>query len=186
MKQYIAAGLILILIIGGGLAFLTASASGEQIEETHVHGISTRGTSVLQIAVTDRSLTAYPVIDWYVYAPLFVHASHLVDDGLGAEPVSMDLEPGLHVFTMEYEVGTQTIVWIIGSETFEFVLRITDRAIVEAPEHPSDWILVSPNALSDLELEVALGALLAAMLPSIFIIPFWKSRKEEGYENAFD
>jgi len=185
LRRFVVAGAVLMILIGAGLAVMAATASAEKIEDPHIHGISEREGSILRIAVDDQSKTAYRSISWYVYTPSNVHVSHLVD-GSGEDPFIQDLAPGYYVFTFEYEVGPQLIVWHIADTVYEFSLRITDRQILDDPDRPDNMIRVDPGYLTQQEREVAAGSFLAFMIPSFFIMSFWKSRKQEGWENAFE
>ena len=181
-----------LLLIGCGAGIVSVASGAaitEPMDETHIHGISSNENSALQIAVTETSMTAYTKITWYVWLPedpvgnirhscsvnnSTVISSHYVTSA------------GFYEFEEIYIVGNNMITWSIGDEDYIFNLRITDRQIVESEPVPDNMIRVDPNYISTIEREVAVGCIIAALASSFLIIPYWKAKKAEGYEDAFD
>ena len=182
MKKLLPVFILAVVCFAAVAGIFTGAAAAEQIEDVHIHGVSMREGSVLKIAVDSDSLTAYTNISWFIYVPADTLTTH--SDGISSEEIL--LLAGLYKIPMIYEVGRQIITWTIGPEVFTFTLRITDKAMVEEGTQTDNTIRVDPNVLDTIEREVAIGCTLAALASSIFVIPYWKAKKSEGYEDAFD
>ena len=182
--------LIAVVLIMVSAPILTTSAAGysdpiltpaepETFTDPHIHGISWREGTMLMIAVTDDSILAYQNITWFLWTPIEIEISHTCPVG----SFSMTLPAGYHSFEIHYEAVRQTIIWTLDDVDHIFNLRISDRALLADPELPSgNMIEVDRN----FELSIAAGAAIAALIPSIFIVPFWQARKNEGWESVFE
>jgi len=182
MRSVLFALMAAVMIIPAAV-LLTVPAAAEPVDDVTIHGISERSGSMLKIAVTGGVSMAYPDITWYVYLPAAAHVSHTIN---GNATIDADLDAGLHSYDLSYDVGTAAIVWSVDGIEYTFTLRITTTSAIIPEEVDDGKIRIDPSFLAELERDVAIGCIVAALIPSIFIVPFWKARKDEKWEDAHD
>ena len=166
------------------IPFCSVDISAEPAEPT-VLGVSklTDGAS-LQFAITTESKIAYPEVTWYVYTPV---AGRVIGTDSVGTIVDEELDAGLHKFTRSYAKGTSEVIeWNIEGTIFTYRFAIASSASDAVQKTQLDVITIDPDVLDKLEVEVAVGCTLLVLAPSLFLVPFWRRRKDRGWSDAFE
>lgn len=166
------------------IPFCSADISAEPAEPT-VLGVSklTDGAS-LQFAITSESRIAYPEVTWYVYTPV---AGHIIGTDSVGTIVDEELDAGLHTFTRSYAKGTSEVIeWDVAGTVFTYRFAIAASASDAVQKTQPNVLTIDPGALKELEVEVAAGCILLVLAPSLFLVPFWRRRKDRGWSDAFE
>jgi len=159
------------------ILMLTPAAAAAPVEGADVHGTSHKeGSTFFQMAVLETSRTAFPVINWYIYAPDNATIRHVCN---GVELLTAEVSPGLHRYTITYEPADYTMSWQIGETVKTFSLRISNTTSAVIDEELEDLVAITVSELSKIELDTALGCIALTLVPSVFMIPFWRRRKQE-------
>ena len=173
----LSAALLIIMIVPSVAGATTA------VNEPTVIGVSHReGNNLFQVAVQEHSRMAFPIINWHVYLPENATVKHLIDGETAWED---NLTAGLHVITLEYEPGSYELQWQIGLlHRADFDLRITTSSAQIIDEEDDNIIVIEPGTINRIEWETGLGCLALALVPSLFMIPYHRDKKEEEIEDV--
>lgn len=180
MKRLILA----IAALAAVMAIMTVPvSSGDTAEGPTVIGISSMSKSGLQIAITEDSTIAYKDVVWYVYVPSDGHVTGT--DSLGSI-IDSDLTAGLYTFERSYTSSSESVTWTINGETIVRTFRVAASTQEAYDYTQSTSISIPKGFLEQQEREIAIGCIALVLAPSLFVIPFWKKRKDMEVENVFD
>ena len=159
------------------MLMISPAATAAPVDDADVHGASHKeGSTFFQMAVLETSRTAFPVIDWYVYAPENATVRHVCN---GAELLVAEVAAGLHRYSFTYLPGDYVMTWQIGDEVKTFSLKISDVTSAVIDEEPEDLVTMAAAEVSKIEIDTAMGCIALTLVPSVFMIPFWRRRKQE-------
>lgn len=153
-------------------------------EDPVIIGISQLTDKGLRLGIDDKATVAYPDVTWYVFLPADTHVT-------GADPegsiIDDNLTAGLYIFTRSYEPGEPAeITWSIGGDVSTFELKIaSSAAMAHKLDKPDNTIEVTPEFLTQEEREIAGGCIILALVPCLFIVPYWIRRKQEDFYEIF-
>lgn len=159
---------------------LSLNLSAEKVDTVEIYGVSYKeGGTIFKSHITESSKTAFPFIDWYIYA---LEDSTLIYICDGEEILNENITPGLHYYNFSYEDGNHLIKWKVNDEVKSFSFKITTSNAEFLEEEDKDFITITAEELRKIEINTALGCIALTLIPSIFMIPFWKKRRGESID----
>lgn len=186
-KKTLIIALVALVAITGPLFLLVGEAVAEPYEgDYRISGTSkTSSGSALILGIDEGARTAYPLITWTIYLKADTQVNLTTPNGVIVDSV---LPAGLHDFTDHYEPDAGAIIatWTVGPVVKEYRLNIASSASSAVSyDRADDSIKVTPDFLNKEEREVALGSIICALVPSLFLIPYWQRKKDEDFYYAF-
>lgn len=175
LLRFTAAAVIVALLL------LAPSMDAAPIEEASIHGISHKeNNKFFQLAVEEHSRMAMPVIEWFIYA---TENSTLIHRANGELLIEENITAGLHRYELTYATGEQVMTWQLNDELWTFSLRITTSSQEIIEDDNQEWVQMTMESLSQTKLNIAIGCIILALVPSVFMIPFWRRRKQETIDD---
>lgn len=161
-----------------------------------ISGISRAEKGTLALAVDKDAKIAFPSVMWSLWLSKDTHVravgqSLVKDDkGLMPEPVLLldaDLTAGTYEIPIDdAPLGQYRVTWIVGGVSQQFNLTVVSgTAGVMEYVKEDDFIKVAPGFLKQEEKEIALGCIVLALVPSLFILPYWMRKKDDDYYHVF-
>lgn len=187
MKPFKIIFLLSIVALVASPILLIADAEAAPSDADYVLiGQSTTGNGGLILGITDKATVAYPSITWTLWIKADTHVSHTAPDGT----IVLDevLSAGLYEYsyTLPADSGKVGFIWEIGDKTVTYNVTIAANSTAAWDyEKVLDTITVEKSFLTQEERETAIGCILCALVPSLFIIPYWRRRIDEDYYTAF-
>lgn len=181
MKAHTAILAVAVLaIISAPILLFSDGADGELSEDTYrIWGVSKTEGGTLALAIDETTKIAFPLITWSVYLAEDTHVKMTHGEDI---IIDASLTAGIHDYDVEIAPGAYVTVWEIGEEKTTMALTVVSGATSAMEyEYPNDILTITKAQYKKEEQEIAIGCIILALMPSIFIIPYWQRRKDEDF-----
>lgn len=180
--------IILVLILtftatAGAIITIDDAYADDSAESYRIWGSSKAEKGSMILAIEPGARIIFPLVTWSLWLADSAHVTLTTPNGV---LIDGTLPAGIHDFTEAYEPGAISVIWIVGDDVITYALTVASGGaaaldIDDLPETISmeKWIYERENQ------HLAIGCILCALVPSLFLIPYFKRKKDDEYYLAF-
>lgn len=180
--------LMLLITLGaivplGALMMVDEAHAAPVDNDYRIWGTSTPDKGSLILAIDDDARVIFPAVRWSIWLSAPAEVTLTTPSGVLVDEI---LPAGLHDFTDVYEPGHISVVWQVGQDTINYNLMVATGAAAAAEiDDPADTITVEKWVLEQEYRDLAIGCIICALVPSMFLIPYYRRKKNDEFYLAF-
>lgn len=148
-----------------------------------IWGSSTADKGSIILAIDEEARIIFPIVKWSIYLTDSTHVMLTTPNGIIVDDI---LAAGIHDFSDTYESGSLSVNWSVGDDKITYALTVASggASALDIDDPPATitmekWIYERENQ------HLAIGCILCALVPSLFLIPYFKRKKDDEYYLAF-
>ncbi len=183
-KGVILAVALLALLAPAGLVLLSDNAAAAPYEgDYRIWGVSTPDSGALILAINENAKIVFPSVTWYIWLDTPTNVKLTTPNG---EVVNESLAAGIHSFKDSYATGQASTIWVIGEDTITYTFTVASGAASAVEiDQPNLTITITKSQLDEDKRNLAIGCILCALAPSLFLIPYYKRKNNDDYYIPF-
>ncbi len=180
--------LMLLITLGaivpiGALMMVDEAHAAPVDDDYRIWGTSTPDKGTLMLAINEDARIVFPSVAWSIWLSEPMAVTLTTPNGVLVNEV---LPAGVHDYNDVYETGAIAVVWTVGADTITYKLTVASGAgSAIAIDDPPVTITIEKWALEEQNRNLAIGCILCALVPSLFLIPYYKRKKNDEYYLAF-
>lgn len=180
--------LMLLITLGaivplGALMMVDEAHAAPVDDDYRIWGTSTPDKGTLMLAINEDARIVFPTATWSIWLSEPMAVTLTTPNGVLVDEV---LPAGVHDYNDVYETGAIAVVWTVGADTITYKLTVASGAgSAIAIDDPPVTITIEKWALEEQNRNLAIGCILCALVPSLFLIPYYKRKKNDEYYLAF-
>jgi len=180
--------LMLLITLGAivpiGALMMVDEAHAAPVDDDYlIWGTSTPDKGTLMLAINEDARIVFPSVAWSIWLSEPMAVTLTTPNGVLVDEV---LPAGVHDYNDVYETGAIAVVWTVGADTITYKLTVASGAgSAIAIDDPPVTITIEKWALEEQNRNLAIGCILCALVPSLFLIPYYKRKKNDEYYLAF-
>ncbi len=179
----LAVALMAVIGLMGALMLVDEAHAQPYEGDYRIWGSSTPETGTLMLAIDEDARIVFPCATWSIWLSEPMAVTLTTPNGVLVDEV---LPAGVHDYTDVYEPGAITVVWTIGADTITYRLTVASGAgSAIAIDEPPATVTIEKWVLEEQNRNLAIGCILCALVPSLFLIPYYKRKKNDEYYLAF-
>jgi len=180
--------LMLLITLGaivplGALMMVDEAHAAPVDDDYRIWGTSTPDKGTLMLAINEDARIVFPSVAWSIWLSEPMAVTLTTPNGVLVDDI---LPAGVHDYNDVYETGAITVVWTVGADTITYRLTVASGAgSAIAIDEPPATVTIETWALEEQNRNLAIGCILCALVPSLFLIPYYKRKKNDEYYLAF-
>ena len=180
--------LMLLITLGaivplGALMMVDEAHAAPVDDDYRIWGTSTPDKGTLMLAINEDARIVFPSVAWSIWLSEPMAVTLTTPNGVLVDEV---LPAGVHDYNDVYETGAIAVVWTVGADTITYKLTVASGAgSAIAIDEPPATVTIETWALEEQNRNLAIGCILCALVPSLFLIPYYKRKKNDEYYLAF-
>ena len=179
----LAVALMAVIGLMGALVLVDDAHAQPYEGEYRIWGASTPDKGTLMLAIDEDARIVFPSVEWSIWLSEPMAVTLTTPNGVLVDEV---LPAGVHDYNDVYETGAITVVWTVGADTIAYRLTVASGAgSAIAIDEPPATVTIEKWVLEEQNRNLAIGCILCALVPSLFLIPYYKRKKNDEYYLAF-
>lgn len=148
-----------------------------------IWGSSTADKGSMILAIEEEARIIFPIVKWSIWLAEPAEVTLTTPNGVVVDEI---LAAGIHDFLDTYEPGSLSVTWSVGDDKITYTMTVASGGASALDiDDPPVTITIEKWALEEQNRKLAVGCILCALVPSIFLIPYFKRKKDDEYYLAF-